>query len=53
MRQESEAPKLLLGHSAQRLVHCMQVINFYEDRVVQIHADRAQEDVAEQIRKAL
>ncbi|CAK0784214.1 hypothetical protein CVIRNUC_007418 [Coccomyxa viridis] len=29
------------------------VINFYEDRVVQIHADRAQEDVAEQIRKAL
>jgi hypothetical protein len=31
----------------------MQVIDFYKDRVIQIQADRPQDDVAEQIRKAL
>ena len=31
----------------------MQVIDFYKDRVVEIKADRPQEDVADQIRKAL
>ena len=34
-------------------LHSMQVIDFYKDRVVQIQADRPQDDVAEQIRKAL
>ena len=53
LRLCSEAPMLLFGRSAQRLMHRMQVIKFYEDRVVQIQADMAQEDVAEQIKKAL
>lgn len=39
--------------SVIRMLCFMQVIDYYKDRVVEIKADELQEDVADQIRKAL
>ena len=39
--------------SVIRMLCFMQVIDYYKDRVVEIKADKHQEDVADQIRKAL
>lgn len=49
MMQQGKA----MRKSVIRMLCFMQVIDYYKDRVVEIKADKLQEDVADQIRKAL